>query len=519
MPLQKLSPNGPLSVSSSTSHRPQLQNRRRTLQTISELPTNEGGLPVFVSSIGIDSIRRMGHDNTPGVGRPTLKPVKRQSLPQHLSSPNIHVQRPSITVTPVYGQRPSSPRAAQGHRPIPITTDQVEGWNAKRERARMRHELAIAEAKAQRSTSNQGAEIAMSVVQPSTSSRPTSLRHSSNERTLLGQSNPGSCLSGQVERRASLGSTNNTNQYDARPAASERASTDSSSYKSRDSAIYRSRSCSSNTSYTSQDAPPLPYGTAPDTKGYCAEFILQSQNLVAFGESARSKNLNSDRSSRTLSLPADGFRHTSASHHRHVTALDLRPPLAQQSQQTSEQRARNQALAALTAIDTHTRTIRRGQYPASPYTNPHQNRHASLTSHPPNISARRKSASPHRTALRYHAQLEAQRRITSPSPAHLAKDVSHTSPHPRPDPPHRVSFEARTVPKRESLTQWKKEREEAQTNLHTDHKARMQERVRRANELEQQKEKELVSMGKRPAKAESRSCFGGLFAVLRGKST
>jgi hypothetical protein len=74
------------------------------------------------------------------------------------------------------------------------------------------------------------------------------------------------------------------------------------------------------------------------------------------------------------------------------------------------------------------------------------------------------------------------------------------------------------VPKRESLTQWKKEREEAKANLHLDNKARMQERVRRANELEQEKEKELVLMGKRPAKAESRGCFGGLFAVLRGKS-
>ncbi|KAJ4381058.1 hypothetical protein N0V86_003405 [Didymella sp. IMI 355093] len=82
-----------------------------------------------------------------------------------------------------------------------------------------------------------------------------------------------------------------------------------------------------------------------------------------------------------------------------------------------------------------------------------------------------------------------------------------------------VSFETRTVPKRESLTQWKKEREEAKANMHMDHKARMQERVRRANELEQEREKELVEMGKRPAKAESRSCFGGLFAVLRGKSS
>ena len=87
------------------------------------------------------------------------------------------------------------------------------------------------------------------------------------------------------------------------------------------------------------------------------------------------------------------------------------------------------------------------------------------------------------------------------------------------DVTRKVSFETRTVPKRESLTQWKKEREEARANMHMDRKARMQARVRRANELEQEREKELVEMGKRSAKTESRSCFGGLFAVLRGKNT
>lgn len=74
------------------------------------------------------------------------------------------------------------------------------------------------------------------------------------------------------------------------------------------------------------------------------------------------------------------------------------------------------------------------------------------------------------------------------------------------------------MPKRESLTQWKKEREDTRASMQTDHKARMQERVRRANELEQEREKELVEMGKRPVKTESRSCFGGLFAVWKGKA-
>ncbi|KAF1929385.1 uncharacterized protein M421DRAFT_137997 [Didymella exigua CBS 183.55] len=514
MPLQKLPPSGPQSVSTSTGQRPQLQDRRRTLQTISELSTNDGGLPDFVSSIGIGHIRRLGHDTTPGVGRTTPKPVKRQSLPQHHSSLNIHVPRPSITVTPAYGHEVRNSRLSQGRRPMPITTDQVEGWNAKRERARMQHEVAIIEARVRQSMSDQGAEIATSPVRPGASSRPTSIKHAHSMQTLLEKRNSGS------ERHTSLVSTiNNASQFDTRPEASERASTDSSSYQSRDSAINRSRSGSSSTSYASQDAPPLPHGSTAAMKGYCAELILQNQNLVSFGESARSKNLNPNRSSRTHSLTSDGLKHTSVPHHRYMTAPDLRHPLTQQSRLISAQRARNQALAALTAANNHMRPTRENPYSSSQYSSPHQDRHASLTSHPPDVSAHRKSASPHRNSLRYQAQLETQRRITSPSPARFSHNKDRGSLHRHSDVTRKVSFETRTVPKRESLTQWKKEREEAKPYSHMDHKARIQERVRRANELEQEREKELVSMGKRQAKSESRSCFGGLFAVLRGKST
>jgi hypothetical protein len=121
--------------------------------------------------------------------------------------------------------------------------------------------------------------------------------------------------------------------------------------------------------------------------------------------------------------------------------------------------------------------------------------------------------------LRQQAQFEAQRRITSPSPAHLLERTSRSSLRRQStDQPRKVSFQARTVPKRESLAQWKKEREHAMANLKTDHKARIQERVRRANEQEQEREKELVQMRKRSKKTERRSCFGRLLGMLRGGS-
>lgn len=351
----------------------------------------------------------------------------------------------------------------------------------------------------------------MITIRPSARPRHIPSKHPSNVQILLKGSDSCTCLSGQTERRVSLGSTpNNVNPYDIRLEASERASTDSSSYQSRDSFINQTRSGSSNTSFTSQDAPPLPNSAT-------AESMIQNQNLVSFGESARSKNLNPSRSSRTLSLPSDSFMHTNASRHRYATVQDLRQPSTQQPHQISAQRARNQALAALTAVNSHSRANQRAQYQTSPYDSLHQNRHASLTSHPTNSFSYQKTTSPRRNSLHYHAQLEVQRRITLPSSAHFKNDIKCASPH-RDSDSRRVSFERRTVPKRESLTQWKNEREEAKASLHTNHRARMQERVRRANELEDEREKELVAMGKRTTRTPSRGCFGGLFALLGGKN-
>lgn len=505
-----------MSVSAPRNQRPQLQNRRRTLQTISELSTTEGSLPDFVSSIGIEKTRRPTHGNVPGVGRSNSRPVKRQSLPQHHTSPNVLLPRPTITVTSSHGQETQHAHSTKD-RPRPLAVEQIEGWNAKRERARMRQELAFTEARVRQSSSDQGAEITTLAARPNAKSCLQSTKSPVSEQATLKSSDSFSCLSERVERRASLGSTNNNaSKYEARPEDPERASTDSSSYRSRDSPVNRSRSGSSNTSYTSQDAPPLPNGVSANMRGYCAELINQNQSLVSFGESARSKNINPNRSGRTLSLPTDGSKHESAPHHRYATAPDLRQLPTQQSRQISAQRARNQALAALTAVNNHNRASQKTRDPTSVYDSPHQNRHASLTSHPPSSSAHRKSASPHRNSLRYHAQLEAQRRITSPSPTYV-NNMNHASLHRQSDSSCRVSLEQRTVPKRESLTQWKKEREEAKANIYIDHKTRMQERVRRANELEEEREKELVSMGKRATEAESSSCFGGLFAALRGK--
>ncbi|KAI4701978.1 hypothetical protein J4E81_002339 [Alternaria sp. BMP 2799] len=73
----------------------------------------------------------------------------------------------------------------------------------------------------------------------------------------------------------------------------------------------------------------------------------------------------------------------------------------------------------------------------------------------------------------------------------------------------------RAIPTRESLSQWSSDREEAKMGLGDMHRADMKERVRRANELELEKEQELVHLEKKAsgvAQEQARGCFG---AVLR----
>ena len=96
--------------------------------------------------------------------------------------------------------------------------------------------------------------------------------------------------------------------------------------------------------------------------------------------------------------------------------------------------------------------------------------------------------------------------LKAPQKAHLP----HRTQSATLDPP-------RAIPDRESLTKWKSEREEAKAEFDGMQRARVKERVRRANEMEREKEKELQKLGKGAEKVleeglekEERGCFGGL---------
>jgi len=79
------------------------------------------------------------------------------------------------------------------------------------------------------------------------------------------------------------------------------------------------------------------------------------------------------------------------------------------------------------------------------------------------------------------------------------------------------------IPRRESLSQWKAERDEAKMEFYGIRRASMKERVRRANELEQEREEELVRMGKGTEEKEEgeavhegeAGCLGGILGIFK----
>lgn len=81
-------------------------------------------------------------------------------------------------------------------------------------------------------------------------------------------------------------------------------------------------------------------------------------------------------------------------------------------------------------------------------------------------------------------------------------------------PQHRVplSSKHRAIPRRESLAQWKAEREEARPISNSMRCTDTNEKVRRANEVELERKEELTKKDKRGDEVglqDERSCFGG----------
>ncbi|CAO2651050.1 Nn.00g093470.m01.CDS01 [Neocucurbitaria sp. VM-36] len=519
MPLQKTPPQGTQAPDAQSVKRRQLQERRRTLQTISELSVTDGAQPEFSSFIKTEKSARVSFASGPIAKKKNPNLSKRRSLPQYCASPAcLQVQAPTER-QPMHA---SASRRSQSSQTSWATDTRryEEGWNARRERARAQHEQAVAQTRDQRQVSGHRLRIGSQTSLPSTTPLPSSqssqdyLRSYASHHQLLRNSRSISGFPPTMARRSSFGastSTGHSSQRDFDTESSERASTDSSSYHSvHESAVRRSRSGSSTQSFTLQAGPPMPNPFASPVQRYYLN-PAQSHKGVSQGQLSTPMPRRPVPTNRSMSLPIIRVQDVSGTRHDgRQSASRLSMKSSQQKQYIDIQTARLETLAALTASRHDPYMAKRASPPMTKSTHL---QHTSAFS-PPNRNSYRHSTSRSRS----------RSSLQPPPPAYQTSNTANIIYAQNPDkqgllPPPDIDFEKRVVPKRESLTQWKAEREEARAEFDGMRRENTKERVRRANELEQEKEKELLMMGKGTVVVEEEEgkevgCFSSLFAMF-----
>lgn len=514
MPLQKVS-QGPPSSESQMTKRRQLQERRRTLQTISELSTTEGHTPDFRTSFGFRQRALEGRQGPPLSVRKTPNTSKRRSLPQYCARPECIEDRtppPASTIHIMTAQRlPIDNGAHSSPSPQPMV-----GWNARRERARVQAEQALSGANLREKSSISSLQSGSYLDKSTTSSLPRNkssqpyLKSYYSQQHLLHNSRSMTSTPSQSDHRSVVGrSAKDSSPRDPDADFSERTSTDSSSFRSsRDSTMRMSRSSSSSQSSTMQGVPPLPSGCAQPTRSYYAAVTSHYHNGYPF-QLPGPMYAQAPSEMRTSSLPYMHYDRASTPLLGYVPSPSpVIPNNMLNNHYNAPQKQRAKSLSAYTAPrHQHKReghVSRQPTVPQPPCYLINKSTTPSLPSRPTTTS----------TPNRYRSSS-----LKSPSSSHLSKRTET------------VTFDQtstqRAVPDRESLTKWKNEREEAKAKFDFTQRAKMKERVRRANEMEQEKEKELQALGLGAEKgarvlgmglkSEERGCFGGVFGRLWGR--
>ncbi|KAL6703282.1 hypothetical protein ACN47E_009989 [Coniothyrium glycines] len=500
MPLQKLPPRHQPANDPHASKRGQLQERRRTLQTISELAATDGAHDDFKTFM---KSRTKGHGNGSAqmVHRqrtPNLS--KRRSLPQYCSSPAcLQAQHSAQRQRRLHTCR--SPKLQRSFdRPVGTASLRDQGWNEKREKARAQLEqTAILMYDSQTiqdgknvlgcpSTDAQHGLVTPDVVTAGHfTPRVGAQQVLRNSRSLSG------IQSSQQQRqhvpRSNLARTHEQQQkqHDCETESSGRTSTDSSSHRSsHERAVRRSRSgSSSDTSISSHQPPLVPVLSIPRMQRYYSMPTQLHYNQAALQSALSTPQSRHIVANRVPSLPSIRIEHVGAppsdTKHKYTE---------QQKHQMTIQRARLESLAALTAAQGGAPSIPKD---VSPFLGTHRNSLPSQQDRCSSNQGRPRSEShlrPPPQYTPYHKQrvgpqVKTTAHTRHEAPAGAARRIEA-----------QASLEPRPVPTRESLTRWKTEREEARAEFEGLQRAKMRERVRRANEMEVEKEKELLKMGK-----------------------
>jgi hypothetical protein len=514
MPLQKL-PQGPPSSESQMTKRRQLQERRRTLQTISELSATEGHTADFRLSGGARQRALEGHQGPPLSLRKTPNTSKRRSLPQYCARPECIENRtpPAVSTIHIMTARrlPLDDGGASSPAPQPTA-----GWNARRERARMQAEQALSGAEIRKKSSISSLQSANYSDKPTTSSLPRNkssqpyLKAYYSQQHLLHNSRSMTSTSSRPNLQSNQGrSLKQPDLRDPEADFSEHTSTDSSSYRSsRDSTMRRSRSSSSSQSSTVQGVPPLPTGCAQPTRSYYTAVTSHYHKGYPY-QLPGPMYAQAPSEMRTLSLPYMYHDRANTPLLGYMPSPSPVPPNTLLSNHyNSVQKQRSKSLSSRSTPNYQ--LIREGRTTRQPTASqpPCQLTNKPTTSSLPPHSSKSSTPNRHRSSS-----------LKSPSSSRLPKRTET------------VTFDQastqRAVPDRESLTKWKSEREEAKAEFDFTQRAKMKERVRRANEMEQEKEKELQALGLGAEKgarvlgvglkSEERGCFAGMFGKIWGR--
>ncbi|KAH7075748.1 hypothetical protein BKA63DRAFT_595370 [Paraphoma chrysanthemicola] len=543
MPLQKLPPHGPAIVSSQATNRRQIQERRRTLQTISELSTVEMTPPDFRKINGSGRMAVAGQFGASAGNKKDSNFKKRRSLPQNYARPGCAQASPPPPVPSrhiAFAQRSQPDNGTQ-----PIRSLQPEsGWNARRERARLQAEEALSGVSVRSQQSSSSINVAALSSQPGNSPLP---------RTKSSQPHLRSHHSHQQSLRNSRSMTRTPISPESRPnlraspsqntirdyAPSDLASTDSSSFlSSPNNSIRRSRSSSSSQSFTLQGVPPLPTGCAQPTQSYyttitspyhCGYPVQLPGPMYAKAPSEiRTSSFPSMQLQSNILPPTYHAIMSPAmyTNEQHNHAQQVRPKsLTASSHRHSMDR--HTSRSSVTSQHSRTTSQRKQHPPPAPHPHPLPLPSSKQPRTRSRSRSRSRSQSRSRTTSTSHAR-SPQSQTQLPPNAHISPLSSH--------PPK----QHRSIPTREALLKWKSEREEAKAEFDGIQRAKMKERVRRANEMELQKERELQALGKGAekgarvlgvgldekggggygkgkGKGARGGCFGGVFGRLMGK--
>ncbi|OAL50211.1 hypothetical protein IQ07DRAFT_49237 [Pyrenochaeta sp. DS3sAY3a] len=518
MPLQKPPPMGMQASDAQTGRRRGGQERRRTLQTISELTSTDVAASDFRSFIKAEQsgVRSGTHRTLPERQSPNHR---RRSLPQYSQNlDNLRAHNsPSRPAVRVSASQPSLPNQAYH------ASSYTSGNGSRKEHSQAQHEQMSVGRRVHNRTSGQqlrvGSQSSLpsATPLPSTSAIPRHLKSYSSQHQLLQNSRSISGFAPAVTRRNSSNAMAGApREYDTE--SSGRASTDSGSYQSgHENVSRRPRSGSSIQSFTMQQAAPPPLPTSYNPQRYYAPTSANYYNL------APPAHFSTANQARPTPTPRSSSLNISSGHVQHAPRIAQNLSLSTSSSRRSHQhlthdaavqQARMEALATLTSPAPPRATgKRRPSAPPSPNAPP------------------RPQPTHHPKPSRYHSGTRSaypypQRRSTgNMASAPSASRTNGTA-------PHAAVLERRSLPRRESLTQWKAEREEAQAEFGVMRRVDMKERVRRANEMEQEKEEELLRVGKgagdvtvvveregsreRSGKEKGRGCLGGVVRVLLG---